>query len=129
MIKQRLKKAKRLHDVQESLQQIEEERIARLRARKDDIARQQSEIVSALSADAGLERLYVGRLKSLSEESTRIDKEIEFRSRTLLAIATRTKFAERLVRNYAQQDAKVDAEKQLLDIIDRIARGDDASLP
>lgn len=129
MIKQRLKKAKRLHDVQESLQQIEEERIARLRARKDDIARQQSDIVSALSADAGLERLYVGRLKSLSEESTRIDKEIEFRSRALLAIATRTKFAERLVRNYAQQDAKVDAEKQLLDIIDRIARGDDASLP
>ena len=129
MIKQRLKKAKRLHDVQESLQQIEEERIARLRARKDEIARQQSDIVSALSADAGLERLYVGRLKSLSEESTRIDKEIEFRSRALLAIATRTKFAERLVRNYAQQDAKVDAEKQLLDIIDRIARGDDASLP
>ncbi len=129
MIKQRLKKAKRLHDVQESLQQIEEERIARLRARKEDIARQQSDIVSALSADAGLERLYVGRLKSLSEEATRIDKEIEFRSRALLAIATRTKFAERLVRNYAQQDAKVDAEKQLLDIIDRIARGDDASLP
>ncbi|CAN1723982.1 Flagellar FliJ protein [Hyphomicrobium sp. 1Nfss2.1] len=129
MIKQRLKKAKRLHDVQESLQQIEEERIARLRARKDDIARQQSDIVSALSADAGLERLYVGRLKSLSEEATRVDKEMEFRSRTLLAIATRTKFAERLVRNYEQQDAKVDAEKQLLDIIDRIARGDDASLP
>ena len=129
MIRQRLKKAKRLHDVQESLQQIEEERIARLRARKDDIARQQSDIVSALSDDAGLERLYVGRLKSLSEEATRIDKEIEFRSRALLAIATRTKFAERLVRNYTQQDAKVDAEKQLLDIIDRIARGDDASLP
>ena len=129
MVKQRLKKAKRLHDVQESLQQIEEERILRLRARKDDIARQQADIVSALSADAGLERLYVGRLKSLSEEATRVDKEIEFRSRTLLAIATRTKFAERLVRTYEQQDAKVDAEKQLLDIIDRIARGDDASLP
>jgi len=129
MVKQRLKKAKRLHDVQESLQQIEEERILRLRARKDDIARQQADIVNALSADAGLERLYVGRLKSLSEEATRVDKEIEFRSRTLLAIATRTKFAERLVRTYEQQDAKVDAEKQLLDIIDRIARGDDASLP
>jgi len=129
MIKQRLKKAKRLHDVQESLQQIEEERIAGLRARKSDIARQQNDIVTALSADAGLERLYVGRLKSLSEEVVRVDKEIEFRSRTLLAIATRTKFAERLVRNYQQQDAKVDAEKQLMDIIDRIARSDDASLP
>lgn len=129
MIKQRLKKAKRLHDVQESLQQIEEERIAGLRARKSDIARQQNDIVTALTADAGLERLYVGRLKSLSEEIVRVDKEIEFRQRTLLAVATRTKLAERLVRNYQQQDAKIDAEKQLLDIIDRIARGDDASLP
>lgn len=133
MVKSRLQKAKRLLDVQRSLQRLEEERVAGLKVRQSDLAARQEEVVGALSEDEGLQGLFtpviVRRLKSLGEETVRVSEELERRSKSLLTLATRRKHAERLVRAYQQQHSRAVADKELIDVIERLLRVDDASLP
>lgn len=133
MIKARLLKARRLLDLHKSLQRIEEECIAGLKSRQAELAAQQEEMIGSLSGNDGLHGAFmpviVRRLKLLSEEATRIGEEIERRTRGLQALGARTKYAERMSRTYEQQQTKARAEKELLDIIERSARPDDASLP
>lgn len=133
MVKSRLQKAKRLLDVQRSLQRLEEERVAGLKGRQSDLAARQEEVVGALSEDEGLQGLFtpviVRRLKSLGEETVRVTEELERRSKSLLTLAARRKYAERLVRAYQQQHSRAVADKELIDVIERLLRVDDASLP
>lgn len=133
MVKVRLQKAKRLLDVQRSLQRLEEDRVTGLKGRQSELAAMQEEVVGALSDDEGLQGLFtpviVRRLKSLSEESVRVTEELDRRSNALRALATRTKFAERLVRAYEQQHTRAVSDKELIDVIERLIRADDASLP
>lgn len=133
MVKSRLQKAKRLLDVQRSLQRLEEERVAGLKGRQSDLAAKQEEVVGALSEDEGLQGLFtpviVRRLKSLGEEAVRVTEELERRSKSLLTLAARRKHAERLVRAYQQQHSRAVADKELIDAIERILHADDASLP
>jgi hypothetical protein len=133
MIEVRLKKARRLLELNTSLQRLEEQRIAGLRSRQAELAALQEEVAGSLNADDGLRGLFVPlivrRLKSLGEESARLAEELERRSRALGVLARRTKHAERLSRTYEQQHARIRAEKELLDVIERIARPEDASLP
>jgi len=129
----RLQKAQRLHDVQKGLQRLEEERIAGLRNRQAELVALQEEIVGSLNADERIQDLLVPvivrRLKSLSAESTRLAAELERRFQALRMIASRTKCAERLSHTCEQQHARALAEKELRDIIERIAQCDYASLP
>ena len=133
MTEARMKKARRLHDVQKGLQRLEEERIAVVRSRQAELASLQEEIIGSLNSDGRIQDLLlpliVRRLKSLSEESTRLAVELERRYHALRTIATRTKCAERLSHTYEQQHARASAEKELRDIIERIAQSDYASLP
>ncbi len=133
MIEARLRKAKRLLDVQMDMQRLEEEHIAGLKRRRDELAAEQQETLDALGSDGGLQGLFmsviVKRFKTLGEEATRVDSELLARSDALRELATRTKFAERLVRNYEQQHGRIVAEKELMDIIERTLRSGDASLP
>lgn len=133
MTRARMQKAKRILDVQRGLKRLEEERVAGLRGRQSELAAMQEEIVSALNGDDRLQGLFtpviVRRLQSLGEETARITEELERRSQSLRALATRTRFAERLVRTYERQHTRAVADKELLDIIERLARIDDASLP
>jgi hypothetical protein len=129
----RLQKAQRLHDVQKALQRLEEERIAVMRNRQAELASLQEEIVGSLNADERIQDLLVPvivrRLKSLSAESTRLAAELERRYNALRMIASRTKCAKRLSQTCEQQHARALAEKELRDIIERIAQSDYASLP
>ena len=129
----RMQKAQRIHDVQKSLQRLEEERIAVLQSRQAELASLQEEIVGSLNADERIQDLLVPvivrRLKSLSAESTRLAAELDRRYHALRLIASRTKCAERLSQTYEQQHARACAEKELRDIIERIAQSGDASLP
>ncbi|MEI9899769.1 MAG: hypothetical protein WDN31_06040 [Hyphomicrobium sp.] len=133
MIKARMRKAQRLLDVQQDLQRLEEERIAGLKRRQAELAALQEETIGALGDDGGPQGLFISvivkRLKALAEEALRVDEDLQRRSRALRALATRTKYAERLVRNYEQQHDKVVAERDLMDVIERALRIDDASLP
>ena len=97
------------------------------------LASLQEEIVGSLNADERIQDLLVPvivrRLKSLSAESTRLAAELERRYHALRTIASRTKCAERLSHTCEQQHARACAEKELRDIIERIAQSDYASLP
>lgn len=133
MIEARLKNARRLLDLHKGLQRLEEERITGLRSRQAELAALQGELCGSLNTDEGPQGLFVPvivrRLKSLSEESVRVAEELERRSRALSVLASRTKCAERLSRTYEQRHARARAEKELLDVIERITRPEGASLP
>jgi asparagine synthetase B (glutamine-hydrolysing) len=128
-----MRKAQRLHNVQKSLQRLEEDRISVLQSRQAELASLQEEIVGALNTDEAVQDLLVSaivrRLKSLNEESMRLAAELERRYQALRTIAPRTKCAERLSNTYEQQHERALAEKELRDIIERIAHSEYASLP
>lgn len=123
MIEARMQKAQRLLKIQRDLQRLEEGKVAVLRGRQAELAALQEEILGALNDDHGLQGLYVNaivrRLKSLSEESARVEEELESRSAALRAHAGRAKCAERRSRAYEQEHAKASARKELLDVIER----------
>lgn len=127
----RLQKAKRLLDIHQDLQRLEEARIAGLKARQTELLTLQEELFGMLNSDSGglLMPSIVRRVKTLSEEQLRIASELERRARALQRLASRTKHAERISRTYAQQHDRAQAEKELRDIIERLARPKDASLP
>jgi hypothetical protein len=133
MTEARMRKAQRLHSVQKSLQRLEEDRISILRNRQAELASLQEEIIGSLNSDEMVQDLLVSaivrRLKSLNEESVRLAAELERRYQALRTIAPRTKCAERLSNTYEQQHEHARAEKELRDIIERIAHSEYASLP
>ena len=133
MIEARARKARRLLDLHRGLQRLEEERIAGLRSRQAELVALQEETVGALSGEGGLQGLLMPvvmrRLKSFSEESVRVATELEWRSRALQTLAARKKVAERLSRAYERQHIRLRADRELRDIIERITRPKDASLP
>ena len=132
MTEARMRKAQRLHNVQKSLQRLEEDRISVLQNRQAELSSLKEEIVGALNSDGAADLLVsaiVRRLKSLNEESMRLAAELERRYQSLRTIAPRTKCAERLSNTYEQQHERALAEKELRDIIERIAHSEYASLP
>lgn len=133
MLAARLKKARRLLDLHNDLQRLEEQRIAALRRREVELATMQEELVGTLNGEAGLQGLFmpsiVKRMKSLSEEAVRVGEELKRRLVALQTIAARAKHAERLSRTYEEEYARVEAAQELRDIIERVARPRDASLP
>jgi hypothetical protein len=133
MIEARLQKARRLLEVQRGLQRLEEARIAALQGRRAEIAALQVELLDALNADEGPQGLLVvaivRRLKNLDEEAARLAEELEIRSAALREHAGRAKFAERRSRTYEQQHARALADKELLEVLERLIRPKDASLP
>lgn len=133
MVKARLEKAKRLLDLSRDLQRLEEDRLAQLRNRKAEIAVQQEELIGSLDSDTSLQGLLmpviVRRLKGLGDEATLVEQDIERRTSSLRSLATRTKYAERLSRNYQQQHTRMEGEKELLDVIERVLRTTGARLP
>jgi hypothetical protein len=133
MIEARMQKARRLLEVQKGLQRLEEAKIAGLRSRQAEVAVLQEELIGALNKDDGLQGLFVvaivRRLKSLGEEATRLAEELERRSAVLRTHAGRAKWAERRSRVYEQELARARAQKELLELLERIIPPKDASLP
>ena len=93
----------------------------------------QEELFNSLNGDEGLQGRFtpviMRRLKSLGGESLRVAEELTRRLEVLLAVAARTKHAERLTDTYEQAHNRASAERELRDIIEGIARPVDASLP
>jgi hypothetical protein len=133
MTQARVQKARRLLELQRSLQRLEEGRIAGLQGRQTELASLQEELVNTLNTEEGLRGLFVPmivrRLQSLGDESGQVSDELARRLTTLQTLAGRTKCAERRSRNYEEDYARAQAEKELLEIIERLAGRKDASLP
>jgi hypothetical protein len=133
MIGPRLRKARRLLDVQRGLQRLEEARIAALQGRKAELSALQEELLGALNAEGGPSGLLVDaivrRLKHLDQEAAGLGEELKRRAAALQEQAGRAKFAERRSRDYEQQHARALADKELLEVIERLIGSEDASLP
>lgn len=132
-MKARIRKAQRLLELQRGLQRLEEGKIAGLKSRQAELATLQEDLIAALDKDDGpqgpLVLAIVRRLRSLGEESARLAEELERRYATLRAHTSRAKYAERRSRAYEEQHAKALARKELLEVIERAIRSEDASLP
>lgn len=133
MIEARMRKAQRLLKVQKDLQRLEERKVAALQGRQAELAAQQDEIIRSLNADDGLKELFIAaivrRLKRLGDEASLVAQELERRSATLRMHAGRAKVVERRSRAYEEQHARALAQKELMDVIERFLKPDDASLP
>ena len=133
MAETRLKRAKRLLEVQEQMKRLEEARVAGLQIRQSEIATLQEEMVTALNRDDSPSGLMVTaivrRLKSLNEEVARNAEELKRRMAELQTHAGRAKWAERRFQDYEQQATRIRTQKELLDLIERIITPKDASLP
>jgi hypothetical protein len=133
MAETRMRRARRLLEVQEQLKRLEEARVAGLQLRQSEIAALHEELVSALNRDDGPSGLMVTaivrRLKSLNEETSRNVEELNRRMAELQIHAGRAKWAERRFRDYEQQVNRIRTQKELLDLIERIITPKDASLP
>lgn len=133
MMRDRIRKAQRLLELQRELQRIEEARIAAVLARQAELAAIQDDLIAALNADEAPQGVLVAaivrRLKNLGEEAVQLGEELERRYEALRTHASRAKVAERRSRSYEQQNARERAKNELLYVIERILHPADASLP
>ena len=133
MMKARIRKAQRLLELQRGLQRLEEGKIAGLKSRQAELATLQEDLISALNTDDGPQGLLVvaivRRLRSLGEETALLAEELERRYATLRTHTARAKYAERRSRTCEEQHAKAQAQKELLEVIERALRSENASLP
>lgn len=131
--KARLQKARRLLEVQKGMKRLEEAKIAGLQSRQAELKELQEEFIGTLNSDAGPSALLVdavlSRLKKLGEEAAQIAEELEQRMEALRAHTGRARQAEQRFRTYEQQHERGLAQKELLEVIERALRADDASLP
>jgi hypothetical protein len=133
MMRDRIRKAQRLLELQRGLQRIEEARVADVLSRQAELAAVQEDLITALNADEAPQGMLVAaivrRLKNLSEKAAPLAEELERRYESLRDHSSRAKVAERRSRTYEEQHARDRAKNELLDVIERILRADNASLP
>jgi len=133
MTKARIHKARRLLELQRGLQRLEEGKIAGLKSRQAELVTLQEDLITALNADDGPQGLFVAaivrRLRSLGDEANLLAAELERRYATMRTHTSRAKYAERRSRAYEEQHAKARAQRELLEVIERAIRSEDASLP
>jgi hypothetical protein len=129
MTKARIHKAQRLLELQRGLQRLEEGKIAGLKSRQAELATLQEDLITALNADDGPQDCSSSPCapRNLGEE-TASRQELERRYATP-GPTGRAKYAERRSRAYEEQHARARAQKELLEVIERAIRSEDASLP
>ena len=129
----RLRKMKRIQDVQTRLHQLAEQRLVRLQREQAELNQAQVDIVESLNADDAFHGLFVdamaGRLNRLSVESEKINRAAILQEKRVREEALRLKRAERLA-GRLDRVARRNLEKRgFRDLLDGIGADTDASLP
>jgi hypothetical protein len=129
----RAEKASRILSVQRQLQRIETWKLAELQNRLAELEATQAELIRALNDDEALHGLFIDtmatRLRLLSEESARVAVERDVQSRRTAEQSGQAKLAERLSASIELQEARVDAQQELMDTIEHFLRRSSARLP
>jgi len=119
--------------VQKQLHQVEAWKMAELRRTLEELEASQAELIGALNDDDALHGLFLGnlasRLRSLSEKAARISDERELQSHKLIRQAGRVKIVGRLARAIDLQDARAEAQRELLETIEHFLARSRARLP
>lgn len=133
MTRIRLAKAQRLLKLNRTMQKLEEEKLASARGQKAELQLEQGNLIDALSGVAEPQSLptpmVLQRLRKLDDQQRALDVEIAARSSALRTVATRTKFSERLKKEYELRHNRAVEEKTLHEVIERVLKKGDASLP
>jgi uncharacterized coiled-coil protein SlyX len=129
----RAEKANRMLGIQLQLQRIETWKLAELQNRLAELEATQAELIRALNDDEALHGLFIdtmaARLRLLSEESARVAVERDAQSRRTAEQSGQAKLAERLSASIELQEARVDAQQELMDTIEHFLRRSSARLP
>jgi hypothetical protein len=116
-------KVHRILGVQQQLYRIEEWKLADLERALERLEASQQDLIRALNEDDALQGLFIDalarRLRSLSEEASRVGQDRDAQSARLLEHAARKACAERLAEAVDRQVARATDKKQLLDTIER----------
>jgi CRP-like cAMP-binding protein len=118
------RKVHRMLAVQQQLHRIEEWRLAELRARLDELAADQKELIAALNEDDALQGLFIDsmarRLQSLSEAASATGKDTQLQAVRLLEQAGRLICAERLAKAADLQELRSNEKRDLAEAIERL---------
>jgi hypothetical protein len=118
------RKVHRMLAVQQQLHRIEEWRLAELRARLDELAADQKELIAALNEDDALQGLFIDsmarRLQSLSEAASATGKDTQLQAVRLLEQASRLICAERLAKAADLQELRSNEKSDLAEAIERL---------
>ena len=129
----RARKIQRIVKAQEQLKLAEEWRLRSLDGRLVATEANERDLVAALGTDSALHGLFldttVRRLRAVAEDVVRIREQRDRQSRKLLASATLLRTAERLSAAAEQEMQREIEKKDLLELIERLISGADASLP
>jgi hypothetical protein len=129
----RLRKMKRIQEVQTRLHQVAEQNLIRLQRERAELKQAQVDIVEALNADDAFHGLFVdamaGRLNRLAIESEKVTRAEIAQERRVREEALRLKRAERMA-GRLDLVARRNLEKLgFRDLLEGIGRDKDASLP
>ena len=122
-MRERAHKVHRMLAVQRQLHRIEEWKLADLERALERLEASQRELIGALNEDDALQGLFIDamarRLRSLSEEASRVGQERQAQSARMLEHAARKVCAERLAEAVDLELARATDKKELLDIVER----------
>lgn len=133
MTRIRLEKAQRLLKLNREMQKLEEEKLVSARGQQAELREEQDNLIDTLSGVSDMQALptpmVLQRLRKLEDRQRALEVEITARSTSLRTVATRAKFSERLTKEYELQHKRAVEEKALHEVIERVLRKSDASLP
>ncbi|MBI1648750.1 hypothetical protein [Hyphomicrobium sulfonivorans] len=133
MTRIRLEKAQRLLKLNREMQKLEEEKLVSARGQQAELREEQDNLIDTLSGVSDMQALptpmVLQRLRKLEDRQRALETEITARSTSLRTVATRAKFSERLTKEYELQHKRAVEEKALHEVIERVLRKSDASLP
>lgn len=129
----RAQKAHRVLAVQKQLHRVAAWKLAELRGRLQELEASQAELIGALNEDDALHGLFIAniarRIRSLAEESSRVAREREDQSRKLIGQASRVRLVERMTARIDLQDARQEAQQELIEAIEHFLGRSSARLP
>jgi hypothetical protein len=129
----RLRKMKRIQDVQTLLHQFAEQKLVRLQREQEALRQAQVDIVEALNADDAFHQVFVdamaGRLNRLARESEKVNRAQMIQEKRVREEALRLKRAERMAGRLDRANRYNLEKRGFRDLLEGVGKEKDASLP
>jgi hypothetical protein len=129
----RLRKIERVLAVQQQLHRLAEWRLAGLDRERRELAASEVQLVAALNQDEKLQGVFVEamarRLAAIARDGERVNRAREVQGRRLFEEGRKLKMVERMNDRVRREYQKAFARQGFGELLETLARPDDASLP
>jgi hypothetical protein len=129
----RLRKIERVLAVQQQLHRLAEWRMAGLDRERRELVESEAQLVAALNHDEQLQGVFVDamarRLAAIARDAERVNRAREVQGRRLREEGMKLKMVERMNDRVRRQYREAFARRGFSDLLETLARPDDASLP